>query len=93
MSYHMKKLLSRKVVLVSGKGGAGKSTFSPLLASYAASKGKKVLLVEQSAKPILPFFIGDDLEGVAYQNLSLDFCFKEFVCKYLNLFWEKFQKL
>lgn len=84
MSSQFEHLLARKLVFVSGKGGTGKSTFATLLASYAADNGKKVLLVEQSAKPILPFFIGDNLSGVTYQNLSLEFCFKEFVCKYLK---------
>ena len=77
-------LLERKLLFISGKGGAGKSTFSTLLAHHAASLGKRVLLVEQTGKPLLPFFLEENCQGITYQNLSLRVCFKEFVCDHLR---------
>jgi anion-transporting ArsA/GET3 family ATPase len=85
MSAELEQLLERKLLFISGKGGTGKSTFATILADYAASKGKRVLLVEQTGKPLLPFFIGDkEKENITYLNLSLEYCFKEFVCEYLG---------
>ena len=41
----MKSILDRKVVLVGGKGGVGKTTVSASLALLAAQQGKHVLVV------------------------------------------------
>ena len=69
MTPRIDKLLSKNVIFVSGKGGTGKSTFSTLLANYAAFQGKRVLLVEHSGKPILSFFTGKELvQNVSYLN-------------------------
>lgn len=38
-------LLNKKVVLVGGKGGVGKTTVSSSMAAYASEQGRKVLLV------------------------------------------------
>lgn len=81
----LERLIQRRLLFVSGKGGTGKSTFSTLLAQYAAETGKRVLLVEQTGKPILPFFLPKKLNSnIEYVNLGLNNCFEEYVCNYLN---------
>ncbi|MHB8507924.1 MAG: ArsA family ATPase [Candidatus Dormibacteria bacterium] len=50
------QLLRRRVIILTGKGGVGKSTTSAALALVAAQRGKKVLLVEVDAKGNLPDF-------------------------------------
>jgi anion-transporting ArsA/GET3 family ATPase len=42
----MEDLFSRRLIIQSGKGGTGKTTLSAALAVAAASRGKRVLLVE-----------------------------------------------
>ncbi|HVY60069.1 MAG TPA: ArsA-related P-loop ATPase [Planctomycetota bacterium] len=42
----MEDLFSRRLIIQSGKGGTGKTTISAALAVAAASRGKRVLLVE-----------------------------------------------
>ena len=50
-------LLGRELLLVTGKGGVGKSTVAAILARAAAAKGKKVLLVEfESVSRVAPLF-------------------------------------
>lgn len=50
-------LLDRRVVLVTGKGGVGKTTVSALIALRAARAGKRVLLCETSgASQVPPLF-------------------------------------
>lgn len=53
-----KLLLDSRLVLVTGKGGTGKTTFSTALAFVAAAQGKRVLLAEiDSQRPSLtPIF-------------------------------------
>ncbi len=53
-------LAGKRLVLVTGKGGVGKSTCAAALAVAAARSGKRVLLVELGARPVA----GDLLEGV-----------------------------
>jgi len=56
-----KVLLSSKLVLVTGKGGTGKTTFSTALAMVAAAKGRRVLLAEMdSQRPSLTPIFGVD---------------------------------
>lgn len=54
-------LLDRRLVLVTGKGGVGRSTTSLAIARGAAREGRSVLLIELSARAIA----GDVFEGVA----------------------------
>lgn len=42
----MEELLSKRIVLVTGKGGVGRSTVTAALATYAAHAGKRVLITE-----------------------------------------------
>jgi len=68
-------LLRRHVLLVTGKGGVGKSTVTVALARRAASQGKRVLLVElESVSRVGPLFglkkLGPEPKEVA-KNLSV----------------------
>src|SRR5665647_3407803 len=47
-------VLDRRVVLVTGKGGVGKTTVSALIALRAARAGKRVLLCETSGATQVP---------------------------------------
>ncbi|NBW92067.1 MAG: anion-transporting ATPase, partial [Actinobacteria bacterium] len=47
------QLLDHRLLFVTGKGGAGKTTFSSALARYAAAQGKKTLVVEMDDKGAL----------------------------------------
>jgi anion-transporting ArsA/GET3 family ATPase len=51
-------LLERRMVLVTGKGGVGKSTCALALALAGARRGKRVLLVELSARAVSSDFLG-----------------------------------
>lgn len=53
-------LAGKRLVLVTGKGGVGKSTCAAALAVAAGREGKRVLLVELGARPVA----GDLLDGV-----------------------------
>ena len=45
----LRELLSKELLLVTGKGGVGKSTTAQVLARRAAGQGKRVLLIELEA--------------------------------------------
>jgi len=47
----VRALLGRRAVLVTGKGGVGKTTFAAALAQLAARSGKRVLVAEVSTDP------------------------------------------
>ncbi len=54
---NVEALLRRELLLVTGKGGVGKSTVAAILARAAAAQGKKVLLVEfESVSRVAPLF-------------------------------------
>ena len=58
-------LLSRRLLIVTGKGGVGKSTVSAGLALLAADQGKRVLVVEVDAKGNLTDFFEHHTVGFA----------------------------
>ncbi len=87
------ELLAKKIVMVTGKGGIGKTLVSSALALEAHKLGKKVCLVESSANDqIAPLFgsppIGHNLKeltpGVSVINLNSQENFKDFVIKHLG---------
>ena len=87
------KLLDHKLLIVTGKGGTGKSFLTALFAIHAARSGKKVLIVEKSqCEQITPLF---GVEPVGHQehplsenifgiNLSTKECYREYIADYLG---------
>lgn len=64
------KLFNSSLIIVSGKGGVGKTTVSLALGFLASSLGKKTLLCEvNSAERIAPLF---QLKQIAYHEKPLD---------------------
>jgi anion-transporting ArsA/GET3 family ATPase len=85
------QLLERRVVVLTGKGGVGKSTTSAALALVAGRRGKKVLLVEVDAKGNLPEFFDSGRVGFKPHRLhqriyGLSMQPKESMQEYLRLF-------
>ena len=63
------ELLQRRVLILTGKGGVGKSTTSAALALIAANRGKRVLVVEVDAKGNVPDFFDTRRVGFKYRRL------------------------
>jgi anion-transporting ArsA/GET3 family ATPase len=68
----MRELLDRRVLLVTGKGGVGKTTVAASLALEAASRGKRVLLVETAGSTQVPGLFGRDRASYDAQRLTDD---------------------
>ncbi len=62
-------LIAPHVVIVAGKGGVGKTTVTAGLASAAASRGRRVLVVELDGKPNLAEWL-DGVDGVEVMAIS-----------------------
>jgi anion-transporting ArsA/GET3 family ATPase len=62
-------ILDRRVVLVTGKGGVGKTTVSALIALRAARAGKRVLLCETSGATQVPNVFG--ARGRGYEAIEV----------------------
>src|SRR5512136_3361698 len=56
-------LLDRRLVVVTGKGGVGKSTVSAALAVLAARRGKRVLVAEIDARERVAPMLGGRPSG------------------------------
>lgn len=54
------QLLSRRVILITGKGGVGKSAVSASLGLLGARAGKKTLLVELGGQSVMSTYLGGD---------------------------------
>jgi anion-transporting ArsA/GET3 family ATPase len=65
----MPALLDRRLVVVTGKGGTGKSTLSASIALAAARRGKKVLVCEVVAKERVATLFGKPPSGPAIREL------------------------
>jgi anion-transporting ArsA/GET3 family ATPase len=63
-------LLDRRLVVMTGKGGTGKSTLSAALALAAARKGKKVLVCEVVARERVADFFGRPPSGTQIKELQ-----------------------
>ena len=97
----LSELLSKKLLMITGKGGIGKSLVSTALALEARKLGKKVCLVESTAHDqIAPLFgtapIGHQLRelspGIFVINLNAQDNFRDFVIKHLG-FAKLFEKV
>ncbi len=62
-------LIAPHVVIVAGKGGVGKTTVTAGLASAAASRGERVLVVELDGKPNLAEWL-EGVDGVEVMAIS-----------------------
>jgi anion-transporting ArsA/GET3 family ATPase len=62
-------LLRQRVVILTGKGGVGKSTSAAALALIAAERGSKVLVIEVDAKGNVPDFYDTTRVGFRYRRL------------------------
>jgi anion-transporting ArsA/GET3 family ATPase len=63
------ELLAKRVLILTGKGGVGKSTTSAALALIASNRGQRVLVVEVDAKGNVPDFF--DTKRVAFSPRRL----------------------
>lgn len=61
-------LFKRRVVIISGKGGVGKSTITAALARLASLQGKKVLVVELAGQCNMAMLLGGEVAG--YQEVE-----------------------
>src|ERR1041384_7603468 len=62
-------LLNRRLVVVTGKGGTGKSTLSAAIALAASRRGKKTLVCEVVAKERVADFFGKPPSGTKIREL------------------------
>jgi arsenite/tail-anchored protein-transporting ATPase len=65
----LKKLLPLRAVLVTGKGGVGKTTVTASLARYAAAQGKRVLCAEMVGDPAASSALADAL-GIEHLEIE-----------------------
>jgi anion-transporting ArsA/GET3 family ATPase len=63
------QLLSRRLLVLTGKGGTGKSTLSAALALAAARRGKRVLVCEVTARERVSELFGKPRSGTAIREL------------------------
>src|SRR5207248_537063 len=59
-------LLERRLVIVSGKGGVGKSTISAILARLATRLGKQVLVIQSDPNVDAPINLNNMLESESF---------------------------
>ena len=63
-------LLDKRLVLVTGKGGVGKTTIAAALGLAAARRGKRVIVCEVAAQQRLPAMLGQPDADGAEQELA-----------------------
>jgi len=64
------KLLDRRLLLVTGKGGVGRTTVACALALCAARRGKRVLLAQTKSKDRLPQLFGENKNYAEVQPIE-----------------------
>lgn len=89
----MESLVNKKVVMVTGKGGIGKTLFAACLGQYAASLGKRTIIIESTVRSqLIPLFgarENDDgptqiSQNLRVQNCTADTNLRDYVTKYLG---------
>ena len=89
----MDRIASRKLVLVGGKGGTGKSSITALMGQYLASN-KRVLILEMSSRERQSALFGHDPVGhsqvevapnIFCMNIDPRHCFEEYVVMRLGM--------
>lgn len=94
-------ILKRQLIMVSGKGGTGKTTFAIFLAKLLAGMGKKVLLihVNRLVEETWEKVYLSKHENLSQMNINSNNMFKEYIMLKLksealyNLFFEKLTAL
>ena len=61
----MTRLFDKRFLIVSGKGGTGKSTLCAALALATAARGQRVVVAELNVRPRIPAMFGVDSGGYA----------------------------
>lgn len=69
MKLGARPLLERRLLVVTGKGGTGKTTVAATLALAAAARGKRVLVVETGRDENVPQLLGHDGGPVGYRGV------------------------
>src|ERR1019366_2119436 len=86
-------LFTRELLLITGKGGIGKTLLAATIGQEAAARGKRVLMVESPARAqVAPLFgIGGNSHepvgirpGFSTLNIDPPDNFREYVVKYLG---------
>ncbi len=88
--------MQQKIILVTGKGGVGKSSVAAALALKEARKGRRVLLVELGERSYFADLLSQLQEGVTYEPQSLtpqldvalwdgETCLREYLFHYIPL--------
>jgi anion-transporting ArsA/GET3 family ATPase len=67
----VRSLLDPRLVIVTGKGGTGKTTVVAALALAAAERGRRVLVVETGREEHVPRLLAPNSEPVGYQGREI----------------------
>jgi anion-transporting ArsA/GET3 family ATPase len=71
MPSELSPILDRRLVIVTGKGGTGKTTVASALAVAAARRGRSVLIAEVGGQEQVPQFISPGHPPVGYEGSEL----------------------